>query len=84
MMKEMIVIPKSKVAIIENPLYSVMNSPNSTLKRLINKLNLLDAIDEQSGSGKLDLIIQVPYAIKGEAKRKLAEERLASIRNNFV
>lgn len=77
--KEDIVLPKTRVAIVENPLYAVMNEPNSTLKRLISKLNLLDAIDRQSGSGKLDLIIQLPYVIKSEARRKQAEERLAAL-----
>lgn len=74
-----LLLPKSKVAIVENPLYSVMNEPNSTMKRLINKLNLLDAIDEQSGSGKLDIIIKLPYVIKTEARKKLADERLANL-----
>lgn len=78
-MKEEIILPKDRVGIIENPLYSVMNEPNSTLKRLVNKLNLLDAIDEQSGSGRLDVIIQLPYVIKSEQRRKLAEERLAAL-----
>lgn len=73
--KQQIVLPKDSVAIIENPLYAVMNEPNSTLQRLIRKLNLLDAIDEQSGSGKLDLIIQLPYAIKSEGRRQQAEQR---------
>lgn len=77
--KEELVLPKKIVCIIENPLYSVMNEPNSTLKRLIHKLNLLDAIDEQSGSGKLDLIIQLPYTIKSEAKREQAENRRKDI-----
>lgn len=72
-------LPKSITAIIENPLYAVMNEPNSTLKRLIRKLSLLDAIDEQSGAGKLDLIIQLPYVVKGEAKRKQAEQRRKDI-----
>lgn len=76
---EEIVLPKTDVAIIENPLYSVMNEPNSTLKRLLKKLSLLDAIDEQSGAGKLDLIIQLPYVIKSEARRKQAEERRKDI-----
>jgi hypothetical protein len=67
------------VAIIENPLYSVMNEPNSTLQRLLHKLNLLDAIDEQSASGKLDLIIQLPYVIKSEARRQQAEQRRSDI-----
>lgn len=70
---------KEQVAIIENPLYQVMNEPNSTLQRLIRKLNLLDVIDEQSGAGKLDLIIQLPYVIKSEARRKEAEKRRRDI-----
>lgn len=73
--KEQLIFPKKSVAIIENPLYSVINEPNSTMKRLIRKLNLLDAIDEQSGSGKLDLIIQLPYVVKGELKEQQAEKR---------
>ncbi len=73
--KEEITLEKSKVGIIENPLYAVMNERNSTLQRLIAKLNLLDAIDEQSGSGKLDLIIQLPYVIKTEARKLQAETR---------
>lgn len=77
--KEQIIMPKSSVAIIENPLYSVINEPNSTMKRLIRKLNLLDAIDEQSGSGKLDLIIQLPYTVKGELRQKQADQRRDSI-----
>lgn len=74
-----VTLPKSMVAIIENPLYSVMNEPNSTLKRLLRKLSILDAIDEQSGAGKLDLIIQLPYVIKTEARKKQAEERRKDI-----
>ncbi len=77
--KEDIKLPKSTVAIIENPLYAVMNEPNSIMQRLIRKLNLLDAIDEQSGSGKLDLIIQLPYTIRSEARRKEAEKRRKDI-----
>lgn len=77
--KEEVTLPKKTVAIVENPLYAVMNEPNSTLKRLITKLNLLDAIDNQSGSGKLDLIIQLPYVIKTEARRLEAEKRRADI-----
>ncbi len=73
--REQIVMPKSVVCIIENPLYAVMNEPNSTMRRLIRKLSLLDVIDEQSGSGKLDLIIQLPYVIKSEARQKQADER---------
>lgn len=77
--KEEILLPKSMVAIIENPLYAVMNEPNSTLQRLIRKLNLLDVVDEQSSSGKLDLIIQLPYIIKTESRRQQAEERRRKI-----
>ena len=77
--KEDILVPKSTVAIVENPFYSVMNEPNSTMQRLIRKLNLLDAIDEQSGSGKLNLIIQLPYVIKTAARRQQAEERRKDI-----
>lgn len=74
-----VILSKSAVAIIENPLYSVMNEPNSTLQRLIRKLNLLDAIDEQSGSGKLDMIIQLPYVIKNEARQQQAKQRAKDI-----
>lgn len=81
--KEQIVLPKSMVAIIENPLYAVMNEPNSTMQRLIRKLNLLDSIDEQSGSGKLDLIIQLPYQIKTEARRQQAENRRKDIESQL-
>jgi hypothetical protein len=77
--KEELTIQKSAVSIIENPLYTVMNEPNSTLKRLIRKLNILDAIDEQTGSGKLDLIIQLPYVIKSQARRDQAEARRQDI-----
>ena len=77
--KEDIVMPKRIVGIIENPLYAVINEPNSTMQRLIRKLNILDAIDEQSGSGKMDLIIQLPYVIKTDARRKQAEERRKDI-----
>ena len=77
--QEELTLPKSQVAIIENPLYSVMNEPNSTLKRLLKKLSILDAIDEQSGSGKLDLIIQLPYVIKTPARREQAETRRKDI-----
>lgn len=73
--KDEITIKKSACAIIENPLYAVINEPSSTMQRLIRKLNLLDSIDEQSASGKLDLIIQLPYVIKTEARRRQAEER---------
>lgn len=77
--KEDITLPKSMVGIIENPLYAVINEPNSTMQRLIRKLNLLDAVDEQSSSGKLDLIIQLPYVIKTEARRQQAENRRRDI-----
>lgn len=77
--KEDIVVPKRNVAIIENPLYSVINEPNSTMQRLIRKLNLLDFVDEQSGSGKLDLIIQLPYVIKTNARKEQAEQRRKDI-----
>ena len=77
--KEEIVVPKKNVAIIENPLFAIINEPNSTMQRLIRKLNLLDYVDEQSGSGKLDLIIQLPYVIKSEARRQQAEMRRKDI-----
>lgn len=77
--REEIMLPKKNVAIIENPLYSIMNEPNSTLQRLIRKLNLLDVIDEQSGAGKLDLIIQLPYVIKTDARKQQAEQRRKEI-----
>ena len=77
--KEDIILPKRSVAIIENPLYSVINEPNSTMQRLVRKLNILDAIDEQSGSGKLDLIIQLPYVIKTDARKEQAEKRRKDI-----
>ena len=76
---EEIILRKSGVAIITNPLYSVMNEPNSTLKRLIRKINLLDSVDEQSGSNKLDMIIQLPYIIKTDARRQQAEQRRKDI-----
>ena len=76
---EEITLPKNMIAIIENPLFAIMNEPNSTLKRLIRKLAILDAIDEQSGSGKLDLIIQLPYVIKSDARREQAEKRRKDI-----
>ncbi len=77
--REDLTLPKRAVAIVENPFYEVMNEPNSTLKRLLRKLTLIDAVDEQSGSGKLDLIIQLPYTIKSEARRIQAEERKKDI-----
>lgn len=77
--KEDITVPKSTVGIIENPLYSIINEPNSTMQRLIRKLSLLDITDEQTASGKLDLIIQLPYVIKTEARRQQAENRRKDI-----
>jgi hypothetical protein len=77
--KEELFLPKTLVAIVENPFYTVMNEPNSTLQRLIRKLNLLDAVDEASSSGKLDLIIQLPYVVKSEARREQAEARAEAI-----
>lgn len=74
-----IVLPKSIVAIVENPFFTIMNGPNSTLQRLIRKLALLDAVDEQSSSGKMDLIIQLPYVVKGDLRKQQAEERRKSI-----
>lgn len=77
--KEEITMPKRSVAIVENPLYAVINEPNSTMQRLIRKLNLLDVVDEQSSAGKLDLIIQLPYVIKSDARREQAEKRRKDI-----
>lgn len=77
--KEDIVLPKKSVAIIENPFYSVINEPNSTMQRLIRKLNLLDIVDEQSSSGKLDIILQLPYVIKSDTRRIQAERRRKDI-----
>lgn len=81
---EEVIVPKSTIAIIENPLYSVMNEPNSTLKRLLRKLSILDAIDEQSGSGKLDLIIQLPYVIKSKARKEQAEQRRKDVEEQLA
>lgn len=77
--KQDILRPKKSVAIVENPMYAIINEPNSTMQRLIRKLNLLDAVDEQSSAGKLDLIIQLPYVIKSEARRKQADDRRKDI-----
>lgn len=82
--KEDIELPKRMVAIVENPLYAVINEPNSTMQRLVRKLNLLDVVDEQSSSGKLDLIIQLPYVIKTEARRQQAENRRKDIENQLA
>ena len=83
-LKEELVFAKKDIAIIENPLYEVTNAPNSTLQRLILKLNILDAIDKQSGSGKLDLIIQLPYVIKSDARKEQAEKRRADIESQLA
>lgn len=82
--REDIYMPKDKVAIIENPFYAVMNEPNSTLQRLIRKLVLLDAVDEQTSSGKLNLIIQLPYVVKTDAKRQQAEQRRKNIEEQLA
>ena len=82
--KQEITLPKSVVAIVENPFYVVMNEPNSVAKRLIRKLNILDVIDEQSGSGKLDMIIQLPGVIKSEARRKAANDRRQDITDQLT
>lgn len=81
--KQDIVMPKNTVSIVENPLYAVMNEPNSTMQRLIRKLNILDAIDEQSGSGKLDLIIQLPYLVRSQQRKQQAEERRKAIEDQL-
>ena len=83
-MKEDLILPKKQVAIIENPLYAVINEPNSTMQRLIRKLCLLDAVDEQSSSGKLDLIIQLPYVVKTEARRQQANDRRKQIEEQLT
>ena len=82
--QETILLPKEQIGIIENPLYAVMNEPNSTMQRLIKKLSLLDVIDEQSSSGKLDLIIQLPYVIRTEARRQQAEKRRKDIEEQLA
>lgn len=82
--KEDVLLSKDNVAIVENPLFAVINEPNSTMQRLIRKLNLLDAVDEQSSSGKLDLIIQLPYVIKTEARRQQAENRRKQIEEQLA
>lgn len=82
--KQEVKFRKDTVAIIENPFYAVMNEPNSTLQRLIRKLNLLDGIDEKNSSGKLDLVIQLPYSTKTESRRKMAEERRKDIEMQLV
>lgn len=82
--REDITLDKRNVAIVENPFYGVMNQPNSTLKRLVRKLNLLDIVDEQASSGKLDMIIQLPYVIKSETRRDGAEKRRADLENQLA
>lgn len=82
--KQEVLLPKKMVAIVENPLYSVINEHNSTMQRLVRKLNLLDVIDEQSGSGKLDIIIQLPYTIKSETAKNRAEDRRKSIEDQLA
>ena len=82
--KQEVTLPKSTVAIIENPLYAVINEPNSTMQRLIRKLSLLDVTDEQTASGKLDLIIQLPYVIKTQSKRDEAERRRKEIERQLA
>lgn len=81
--KEELVLPKKTVAIIENPFYAIMNEPNSTMQRLIRKLSLLDVVDEQAGAGKLDLIIQLPYVVKSEARRQQANQRRREIEDQL-
>lgn len=83
-LKEDVTLPKKTVAIVENPLYSIMNEPNSVLKRLIHKMNLLDQIDERSNSGKLDLIIQLPYVVKSEARKDQANKRRQEIEDQLT
>ena len=82
--KEELTLPKTQVAIIQNPLYSILNEPNSTLQRLVRKLALLDSVDEKSSSGKLDLIVQLPYLIRGEARKKQAKERRQDIEDQLT
>jgi hypothetical protein len=82
-LREDVTVPKSLAAIVENPFHMIMNEPNSTLQRLIRKLNMLDMVDEASSSGKLDLIIQLPYVIKSEARRQQAEQRRRDIESQL-
>lgn len=84
MQKKEIILPKKLCAIVENPFYAVMNEGNSTVKRLIRKMNMLDSVDEQASSGKLDLIIQLPYLVKSDARRKQAEQRRKDIENQLA
>lgn len=82
--KTEITLPKKMVAIVDNPFYTIMNEPNSTLRRLTHKLSLLDATDEQTASGKLDMIIQLPYLVKGEARKKQADDRRKELERQLV
>lgn len=82
--KQELIFAKSEVAIIENPLYAVINEPNSTLQRLLHKISLLDMIDDNNSSGKLDLILQLPYTVRSETKKREAEKRLQSLENQLV
>lgn len=82
--REEITLPKSRVALIENPFYAVMNEPNGTIQRLIRKLNLMDVIDEQVGSGKLDLIIQLPYVVRNDKQKERADERRAEVERQLA
>ena len=82
--RDEIILPKGMVAVVQNPLYAVMNEPNSTLQRLMRKLNMLDSIDEQTSAGKLDLIIQLPYVIKSEARRQQADLRRKEIEKQLA
>lgn len=83
-MREDLIVPKNTIAIVENPLYEVMNQPNSTLKRLLRKLNLLDAADERANSGKLDIIIQLPYTVKSEMRKQQAQSRRKEIETQLT
>ena len=80
---EEVILSKSYVAILENPLYAVLNGPNSTLTRLLNKMSLLDNLDMLVASGRLDILIQLPYVTKTDAKQKAAEERIAQLKVNY-
>lgn len=82
--KEEVILPKERAAIVENPFYSVMNEPNSTVQRLISKLRIMDAVDEQAGSGKLDLIIQLPYTVKSPARKEQAQERRKTLEEQLA
>jgi len=82
--KEEVILPKERAAIVENPFYSVMNEPNSTVQRLIRKLRIMDAVDEQAGSGKLDLIIQLPYTVKSPARKEQAQERRKTLEEQLA